>query len=450
MNLVSKYNVAAPRYTSYPTVPYWENKLSEQKWMQLVSESFIKYNQEHGMSIYIHLPYCESLCTYCACNTRITVNHGVEIPYINALLEEWKMYLKLFNTKPRIKELHLGGGTPTFFSPKNLNTLIKTIIDSSIVEEKADFSFEGHPNNTSTEHLETLFALGFKRVSFGIQDFDGKVQEVINRVQPYHEVERAILEARRIGYESVNVDLVYGLPFQTSKTVAETIEAVIQLKPDRIAFYSYAHVPWLKPGQRKFTEKDLPLDKEKRALYEIGLSLFTKAGYIDVGMDHFAFESDALVKSANNGNLHRNFMGYTSNYTKLMVGLGASAISDAGTAFAQNHKTVEEYLSAVRQQQFAINKGHVLSKEDMLIRRIILDIMCKYKTNWCDSLSDIPAFKLALERCDTLQKDGLLNLNKLGLEVTKTGKAFLRNICLCFDSRYWKKTPEKEVFSSVA
>lgn len=450
MNLVSKYNVAAPRYTSYPTVPYWENKLNEDKWKQLVSESFIKYNAEHGMSIYIHLPYCESLCTYCACNTRITVNHAVETPYINALLQEWKMYLNLFSSKPRIKELHLGGGTPTFFSPKNLYTLLSTILDASVVDENADFSFEGHPNNTSTEHLETLFALGFKRVSFGVQDFDLKVQETINRVQPFQNVERAIQEARRIGYESVNVDLVYGLPFQTTQSVAETIDAVIKLMPDRIAFYSYAHVPWLKPGQRKFTEKDLPLDKEKRALYELGLSLFTKAGYTDVGMDHFAFESDALVQSANTGKLHRNFMGYTSSYTKLMIGLGASAISDTSTAFAQNHKTVEEYVDAIHQEHFALHKGHLLSKEDVLIRRIILDIMCKYKTNWCDSISNVPAFKNALERCETLQKDGLLQLNKLGLEVTETGKAFLRNICLCFDSRYWKKTPEKDVFSSVA
>ncbi|MGZ5220998.1 MAG: coproporphyrinogen-III oxidase family protein, partial [Chitinophagaceae bacterium] len=257
-DLVSKYNVQAPRYTSYPTVPYWDNNLNEQTWVNHIQKSFIQHNKD-GISLYIHLPFCESLCTYCACNTRITVNHTVELPYIETLLKEWQLYLNQFNAKPLIKEIHLGGGTPTFFSFENLHLLLSSIINTCEVSKDADFSFEGHPSNTTKEHLQTLFNLGFKRVSFGVQDFDEKVQKTINRYQSFEEVKYVMEAARAIGYTSINIDLVYGLPYQTSESVKSTIEQIITLKPERIAFYSYAHVPWLKPGQRKYTEKDLPL-----------------------------------------------------------------------------------------------------------------------------------------------------------------------------------------------
>ena len=232
----------------------------------------------------------------------------MEVPYLEAVLDEWKLYLKLFTEKPRVKEIHLGGGTPTFFSPANILRLLTGILNTVEVCEEHDFSFEGHPSNTSSAHLQTLFDLGFKRVSFGIQDFDSTVQEVINRYQSYEEVDYVVKEARRIGYTSINFDLVYGLPMQKLETITDTITKVIQLKPDRIAFYSYAHVPWIKPGQRKFTEKDLPVDVEKRQLYERGLELFNLAGYEDIGMDHFAMKTDPLYTSLKEKNLHRNFM----------------------------------------------------------------------------------------------------------------------------------------------
>lgn len=269
MDLVSKYNIQAPRYTSYPTVPYWDNNLNEAKWIEHIKNAFIKYNAD-GISLYIHLPYCESLCTYCACNTRITVNHKVELPYIESLIKEWQLYLHQFEGKPLIKEIHLGGGTPTFFSPENLSFLLKTILDTVNIASDYDFSFEGHPSNTTKEHLQALYNLGFKRVSFGIQDFDEKVQDTINRYQTFEEVKKVMDDARELGYTSINVDLVYGLPYQTIESIKDTITKIITLKPERIAFYSYAHVPWLKPGQRKYTDKDLPLDSYKRSLYEEG------------------------------------------------------------------------------------------------------------------------------------------------------------------------------------
>lgn len=450
MNLLKKYNIPAPRYTSYPTVPAWTDAPTQEEWKTLVKNSFHKTNSAIGISLYIHLPFCESLCTYCACNTRITVNHAVERPYIDSLLKEWKLYLALFDETPRIREIHLGGGTPTFFSPENLDQLISGILKEVEVCAEHDFSFEGHPANTSKQHLASLYELGFRRVSFGIQDFDPKVQDVINRYQTYEQVERAVREAREIGYSSVNFDLVYGLPFQKLDTIRDTIHKVIELKPDRLAFYSYAHVPWLKPGQRKFTEKDLPLDEEKRELYNTGLKLFAQAGYHEIGMDHFAFESDALYQAAQNKTLHRNFMGYTDKYTELMISLGVSAISDTWNAFAQNIKVVEDYQHAVARNLFPISRGHVLDSEDLIIRQHILYIMCRHETSFGNEVYRFAAIAEGLQRCKELEADGLLELLPRKLKVTESGKAFLRNICLCFDARYWRKVPERQMFSTVA
>jgi oxygen-independent coproporphyrinogen-3 oxidase len=447
MDLVTKYNKAVPRYTSYPTVPYWDNNLTEEKWIDHIQKAFIKYNAD-GISLYIHLPYCESLCTYCACNTRITVNHKVELPYIESVLKEWQLYLNQFQGKPLIKEIHLGGGTPTFFSPENLTYLLSTILNSVEISKEYDFSFEGHPGNTTKEHLQALYDLGFKRVSFGIQDFDEKVQDTINRYQTFEEVKQVLDDARQIGYTSINFDLVYGLPYQTVESINDTITKIISLKPERIAFYSYAHVPWLKPGQRKYSEKDLPADSYKRSLYETGKDLFLSANYDDIGMDHFALPDDALFDASKKGTLHRNFMGYTTNTTKLLVALGCSSISDSWDAFAQNIKTVEEYQKVVNEGHFPIFKGHVLTEEDLIIRQHILNIMCKNETSWLDDAQKFSSLPEALGQLKDLEKDGLATVINEKLIVTETGKAFLRNICLCFDTRYWAKKPEAAIFSS--
>jgi oxygen-independent coproporphyrinogen-3 oxidase len=446
-SLIDKYNIAAPRYTSYPTVPYWDNNLNEEKWINHIQKAFIKYNAD-GISLYIHLPYCESLCTYCACNTRITVNHKVELPYIESVLKEWQLYLNQFQGKPLIKEIHLGGGTPTFFSPENLTYLLSTILNSVEISKEYDFSFEGHPGNTTKEHLQALYDLGFKRVSFGIQDFDEKVQDTINRYQTFEEVKQVLDDARKIGYTSINFDLVYGLPYQTVESINDTITKIISLKPERIAFYSYAHVPWLKPGQRKYSEKDLPADSYKRSLYETGKELFLSANYDDIGMDHFALPDDTLFDAAKKGTLHRNFMGYTTNTTKLLVALGCSSISDSWDAFAQNIKTVEEYQKVVNEGHFPIFKGHVLTEEDLIIRQHILNMMCKNETSWFDDAQKFSSLPEALEQLKDLEKDGLVTVINEKLIVTETGKAFLRNICLCFDTRYWAKKPEAAIFSS--
>lgn len=446
--LVEKYHVAAPRYTSYPTVPYWDtDHFDASKWSTSVSEVFKVSNSSDGISLYIHLPFCESLCTYCGCNTRITKNHSVESPYIEAVLKEWQLYLNVLNDKPLIREIHLGGGTPTFFSAKNLKTLIKGIVKYAVVHKKAEFSFEAHPANTTEEHLITLNKLGFKRISLGIQDFDPKVQVAINRIQTVKEVKEITEMARAIGYYSVNYDLIYGLPHQSFEGLNNTIQRVLKLRPDRIAFYGYAHVPWVKPGQRRYTEADLPSKEARQELYELGRKLLKEGGYEEIGMDHFTLKTDSLFKAEVEGTLHRNFMGYTHQYSKLMIGLGVSSISDTWNAFAQNVKKVEDYIAIVNEGQLPVFKGHILNEEDLVIRKHIINIMCHGQTSWNLPEETNEAFEEGLKRMRWLAQDGLVILSEEGLHVTTFGKRFLRNICMTLDARLWENQPQSQLFS---
>jgi oxygen-independent coproporphyrinogen-3 oxidase len=446
--LADKYNVAVPRYTSYPTMPYWDSDtFNTSLWKQSVKFSFDESNSSSGISLYIHLPFCENLCTYCGCNTRITKNHRVEKPYIEAVLKEWQMYLQVFEGTPVIREIHLGGGTPTFFSAENLHQLVDGLLQGVHIHKDAAFSFEAHPANTTVDHLQTLFDLGFRRLSLGIQDFDPKVQFIINRSQSFEQVLAVTQQARRIGYTSINYDLIYGLPLQTLEGLINTMNMVSGLKPDRIAFYSYAHVPWIKPGQRRFTENDLPNPDMKSKLHETGRNLLIGFGYKEIGMDHFALPGDELLEAETSGHLHRNFMGYTSQHTQLLVGLGVSSISDSWYAFAQNVKTVEEYLELTKKGELPVFKGHVLTSEDLIIRKHILNIMCKGYTYWNHNSEPCKAVFEGMEKLQSLEEDGLIKLDSLGLKVTPKGKRFLRNICMCLDARLWADKPATQLFS---
>jgi oxygen-independent coproporphyrinogen-3 oxidase len=451
MQLIRKYNTAAPRYTSYPTVPYWdESSFDIDTWKQTLLRSFRATNNTEGISIYIHLPYCEQLCTYCGCNKHITVNHGVEAPYIQSLLNEWELYLQLFEERPRIREIHLGGGTPTFFSPESLHQLLSRFYLHADLLPDATLSFEGHPNNTTTAHMRTLYNLGFRRMSLGIQDFDLRVQDIINRIQPFETVARVTAEARKIGYTSINYDLVYGLPLQTLESVGDTINKVMQLRPDRISFYSYAHVPWVKGvGQRRYSEADLPKDEEKRALYELGKVLFAENGYSEIGMDHFALSHDSLYRACEEGSLHRNFMGYTDHHTSLMIGLGASSIGDSWYAYSQNEKRIAVWQQLVNNGQFPVVRGHVLDEEDLLLRRHIHALMCRFSTTWDQEDTGNDAIRKGLERLEELERDGLVQITPGKVSVIENGRPFIRNICMAFDARLWRKLPQSQLFSNA-
>lgn len=447
--LLRKYNVPGPRYTSYPTVPYWdEDKFRAEQWESTLIRAYNETNSSEGISLYIHLPFCESMCTFCGCHKRITKRHEVELPYINAVLKEWAMYRSLFRSRPRIKELHLGGGTPTFFTAENLKKLIGGIFELADAAPGYELSFEGHPNNTTREHLQTLYNLGFRRVSFGVQDYDLKVQKAINRIQPLKNVAKATLWAREIGYTSISHDLVFGLPFQTIESITDTIEKTKALQPDRIAFYSYAHIPWVKgTGQRGFYENNLPKDDEKRLLYEIGKELLMMHGYHEIGMDHFALDTDSMFTSFENGTLHRNFMGYSASKTKVMVGLGVSAISDSWYSFAQNEKNLEDYYKRIENNELPVFKGHVLNDEDLIVRRHILNLMCNFETDWHAADLYFDELPEVVERLEEFQNDGLLILGNKFLMVTAYGKPFIRNICMAFDLRLKRRKPDTQLFS---
>jgi oxygen-independent coproporphyrinogen-3 oxidase len=376
--------VAGPRYTSYPTVPYWDmESFSLNKWITTLQRRCHESNAEDGLSLYVHLPFCENLCTFCGCHKRITKRHEVEGPYIRSVLKEYNLYIKRLGKKPSIKELHLGGGTPTFFSPQNLNHLVSELFKVSEVDTNCALSFEGHPGNTTEAHLQTLFDLGFRRVSFGVQDYNPHIQKAIHREQSFEAVRDISEKARAMGYTSIGHDLIFGLPFQTKADVVDTIEKTKQIKPDRIAFYSYAHVPWMKGnGQRGFKDDDLPSGASKRLQYETGKHLLEEAGYREIGMDHFALENDELYAALRNETLHRNFMGYTASKTQAMIGLGVSAISDSWYGFAQNVKSIEEYQHLVNEGIIPVYRGHILNAEDLKIRRHILNLMCHFSTSW--------------------------------------------------------------------
>jgi len=451
--LLQKYTVPGPRYTSYPAVPHWQSDLfSPSVWLDALCDALIQQDRP-ALSLYVHLPFCEQLCTFCGCIKRITKRHEVEAPYIEALLKEWQLYLthikqQLGGLPFEIKELHLGGGTPTFFSADHLQRLIEGLLEPVTVAPQFEGSVEGHPNFTSQAQLERLYQAGCRRISFGVQDYDPTVQATINRIQPYEQVQQVNEMARSIGFSSISHDLIYGLPKQRLDTILETIDKTIALKPDRLSFYSYAHVPWIKGvGQRGFSEADLPDSELKRRLYEEGKRVFLSNGYHEIGMDHFALPTDSLYKALNRGQLHRNFMGYTHNNTPITIGLGASAISDIGTAYAQNSKSVTPYQQSLERGVLPLFRGHLLSSEDRYIKNHILNIMCHYKTQWHSSAP--PFFQAGIERLAPLLTDQLIEISSQhGVEqltVTTRGKPFLRNICMALDAHLEDHAQQKAV-----
>ncbi len=447
--LIQKYNIPGPRYTSYPTVPFWNKEgIQKNDWQNSLKRSFDESNTKEGISLYIHLPYCESLCTFCACHKHITKKHSVEDEYVDTLLKEWKLYVDILKDKPHIREIHLGGGTPTFFSATNLEKIIQGILKYATKCEVYDFSFEAHPNKTSKQQLQTLFDLGFNRISFGIQDYDPIVQKAINRHQTFEVVKSIHNLSSQIGYNSISHDIIFGLPHQNKESIKQTIAKTIKLKPDRIAYYSYAHVPWIKGvGQRGFDENDLPKDEYKRELYELGKQLFFEAGYEEIGMDHFSLPSDSLYKAMKNKKLHRNFMGYTAGKTHLMIGLGMSAISDSWYSFAQNEKRVKDYITRVNQGELPIFRGHLLTDEDLLVRKHILNLMCNLETSWENENMRLKNIDEILERLKEMKEDNLIEIYEHKLVIKEHSRMFVRNVCMAFDLRLSSAKPNSRIFS---
>ena len=443
--LISKYNVPGPRYTSYPTVPFWKvTQWEEKDWRNSITlgqESTL----DKAISLYIHLPYCDSLCTFCGCHKHITTNHAVAEPYIETVLKEWDLLLPTLDPRTVISAIHLGGGTPTFFAPHEIEHLINGITSKFPLTSDAELGIEGHPNSTSEEHLQILQKLGFTRISFGIQDYDPIVQEAIHRHQTFERVKMVHDLSKKYGFTSISHDLVFGLPKQRLEGFEETVTKTLSLRPDRVSLYSYAHVPWIKgTGQRGFDESDLPAPEYKRSLYEHAKQRFLDAGYVEIGMDHFALPEDDMAIHARERRLHRNFMGYTTAQSPVLLGLGMSAISDTWYGFAQNESTVKAYMTRVLAGELPITRGHQLSEEDLEIRKHILNLMCHFET-------EIPEnshvhFGELLQRLFPLLEDGLVEIQDNSIRITETGIPFVRNSCMAFDA-YLRNPISKPTFS---
>lgn len=443
MNLFNKYDVPAPRYTSYPTVPYWTENPTTEQWIE-----FLNHNMERAgttWSMYLHVPFCESLCTFCGCNTSITKNHDRERPYMDLLFREWETYLlKVPGLQKRtLSQFHLGGGTPTFLSAESLGILVERFLSDCLIDtDHFEGSLEVDPRRTTIEQLEVLRKHGFNRISLGVQDFDPEVQRLVNRIQPYELTEKITKASRELGYTSVNFDLIYGLPSQTEEKVRRMVELTCQLRPDRIALYSLAVVPWIKPAQKLFKDDDLPKGREKRRLYEVCRDLLLKAGYVEIGMDHFALPEEALSVAFKSGKLHRNFMGYTDRRTDVLLGLGVSSISETPECFHQNEKTLTVYEKRVQNGEIPTHRGHILSVEDRRRREQILSFMTQGHVRLEEE-----QITLVRDYLSEMIRDGLVTLTQDRLHITEQGQPFLRNACMALDERLRRQTPNAQVFS---
>lgn len=444
--LVAKYDVAGPRYTSYPTVPYWDSTPGQGEWLEHIGRALAGGDQ--GAALYVHIPFCRTLCTFCGCNTRITRSHSFVLPYLQALHAELDLYLRpLGRERLELGELHLGGGTPTFLTAEEIELLLAGLLARARLRPGAIASVEVDPRVTGADQLGVLARHGFRRISLGVQDFDPRVQDIVNRVQSEALVGEISEAARALGYDSVNFDLIYGLPLQTLASVEATMDAVCRLRPDRIALYGYAHVPWIRPGQRRFTEADVPQGGHKRELRERGRERLEREGYREIGMDHFALESDGLWRAQQSGAMHRNFMGYTEAFTRPLIGLGVSSIGDAGDAFAQNEKDLHRYQQRVEAGELPIHRGHVLNGEDQILRRHILRLMTRLETRWDAPGDYTDHLATVAQRLAEPAADHLIELGAAHCRVTEKGRAFLRNICMAFDARLSRRMPDKVLFS---
>tara|TARA_R110001592_G_scaffold291131_2_gene560405 strand:+ start:2278 stop:3564 length:1287 start_codon:yes stop_codon:yes gene_type:complete len=425
-------------------VPYWEDEPSTDEWIDSVKSALTLPDASYG--IYIHIPFCETLCTYCGCNNTITKNHDKELPYVDTLLREWQMYLERVPMLAEVplKQVHLGGGTPTFLSPSHLKKLVQGISQITNIDLN-DFegAIEVDPRRTSEEQLSTLRELGFNRISLGVQDFDPDVQQMVRRIQPFEQTKTLTETARKLGYDSVNFDLIYGLPGQTIESITKSAELTASLRPDRIALYSLAIVPWIKPAQRSFKDEDLPQGNDKRALYDQAKQVLLSAGYKEIGMDHFALADDALFKAYDEQKLHRNFMGYTDQRADVLIGLGVSAISESPTCFHQNEKVLPVYERRVNEQrELPTLRGHLLNGEDRLIREQILAFMTRFQVELNgDQEAD---YKQYLQQ---MIDDKLVTVANNTLTLTEKGRPFLRNACMALDKRMRQSHPQDQVFS---
>ena len=431
---LARYNRPGPRYTSYPTAPVWNDAFGPADLEAVHAEADAA---KTPVSLYMHLPFCESLCLFCACNVIIQKDKRVAIPYFNVLKKEIARVSEAVSREREVVQFHWGGGTPTYSTPTQLEDLFAYTKQRFTFSPEAEIGVEVDPRVTSREHLETLRRLGFNRLSMGIQDFHEPVQRAINRVQPYEITRDLIRAARALGFDSINVDLIYGLPYQTAETFAHTVDQIIGLAPDRIALFSYAHVPWLKKQQGSFAAH-LPEGMQKFEIFRTGLLKFVDAGYLYIGMDHFAKPGDELAAAQAQRTLHRNFQGYTTKAGADLYGMGVTAISGFRGAYAQNFRELAAWEKAVGERGIATMRGYHLSAEDHLRREVISRLLChtvipKRDVSSAFGIDFDEHFAAELQRLEIPREDGLLIIDRDEIRATWLGRIFIRNLAMLFD-----------------
>lgn len=450
--LLKQYAVTGPRYTSYPTADRFVEAFAEKEYQQTLEQRQIS-RAGLPLSLYVHIPFCESLCFFCACNKIITKNHARSEQYLTYLNREIDLHLKYFGNKPAISQLHLGGGSPTFFTDLELTTLMAKLRKSFSISPVSENSIEIDPRTVDKGRLAYLRALGFNRLSFGVQDFDPNVQEAIHRMQPVEQVFTLVEEARRLQFDSLNVDLIYGLPKQTDDSFSKTLDQIVELKPDRIALYAYAHLPERFKPQRRISVDTLPTPIEKMTMLSMAIAAFMEAGYVYIGMDHFALPSDDLAVAKRQGRLHRNFQGYSTQPDCDLVGLGVSSIGRVGATYSQNVKTLDEYYDLLDQGHFPVVRGLGLSNDDIIRRAVIMSIMCQGEVQYeaielAYMINFEQYFSEELEALKALQEASMVKLKKTSIEVTDMGWYFVRAVAMIFD-QYLQADRNRERFSKI-
>lgn len=444
-DLIQRYDTTGPRYTSYPTAVQFSDSFSAADYRNhaLISNS----GAAKPLSLYFHIPFCSTLCFYCACNKIVTKNKAKGEAYLHRLLAEVGLQAALFDPGRRVQQVHLGGGTPTFFSVEQIRTLLEEVsrhFNLSDDESGRDFSIEIDPRTVDSDIVHGLRGLGFNRISLGVQDFDADVQRAVHRIQSPAETLGVIEAAREAGFKSINVDLMYGLPLQTQGSFHETLAAVIGAAPDRVCIFNYAHLPRRFAPQRRIRDEDLPTPDEKLAILQQTVATLTDSGYRYIGMDHFARPDDELSRAQDDGSLYRNFQGYTTHADCDLVGLGISSIGRVGNCYSQNYHDTDGYYTYVDRHELPVTRGVTLDADDVLRRDIINQLMC-YGTLEIDPLeqrygiSFDSYFAAELGALSQFEKDGLLRQQGRDIRVTPAGRALVRNICMAFD-RYLKTT----------
>ncbi len=440
-----KYSKPGPRYTSYPTAPEFSEEFSKED----LIEYYSKQSDDRDLSLYIHLPFCRSACYFCGCNVIFTSKEDKKVRYLEYLQKELNILKKHLNTNRKVTQMHFGGGTPTYFSPEQLNEVIKMLKETfPNFSDDAEISCEVDPRYFTKEHMDVLKEGGFNRLSFGVQDLNEQVQKTIHRIQPYETTQNVMNIAREAGIKSINIDLIYGLPHQNRKTFNETVKEIIKLNPDRLAVFNYAHVPWLMKTMRKFDETTFAPPSEKLEILKDTIDFFTTNGYKMVGMDHFAKPEDELFKAIEKGELHRNFQGYTTKGGADLIGIGVTSIGNGVDYYAQNYKDLKQYEAAIDNDELPIFKGYRLSEDDILRQFVIMELMSNFSLNIkrVEEKFDIDFkeyFKNDLPLLDEFVEAELVSINDEKITVSPTGTMLIRNICMPFDA-YLKRVPENK------